>query len=127
MSGSSSRDDRWMIAMVRTGRRLATDVRIARSLRQRMVGLLGRTALPAGEGLILPRCHFIHTIGMRMAIDAVFVDAGWRVVALRPTLSPGRVVLPVRGVWGVVELGEGEIARAGVQVGDQLLLTARGS
>ena len=113
--------------IARTGSPLATDAQIAQSLRQRMVGLLGRTAMPAGEGLIFPHCHSIHTIGMRMAIDVVFVDAQWRVVALRPTLTPGRVVLPVRGAWGVVELGVGAIARAGVQLGDQLLLTARGS
>ena len=114
-----------MIAMVRTGQPLATDVRIARSLRRRMVGLLGRTALPRGEAMLFPACHSIHTIGMRMAIDAVFIDAGWRVVALRPSLGPGRVVCPVWTAWGVVELGAGEAERLGVRVGDQLRLTAR--
>ena len=95
---------------------------MARSLGARMKGLLGRRAFGAQNALIFPRCHSIHTLGMRFPIDAVFVDRSWRVVAMRPRLRPGRLVFPVGGAWGVVECAEGAIERAGLSIGDQLRL-----
>lgn len=85
-----------------------------------MVGLLGRPGLAEGDGLVFPRCQGIHTIGMRFPIDAVFVDRTWRVVALRPYLTPGRLGVWVWKAWGVIELPQGAIARTPVLVGDQL-------
>ena len=112
----------WTIMVARTQRVLVTDAAMARSLIARMKGLLGHRALGAQEALILPQCHSIHTFGMRFAIDAVFVDRAWRVVAMRPHLRPGRLVLPVFGAWGVVELADGALERAGLIMGDQLEL-----
>ena len=87
-----------------------------------MVGLLGRRALPDGEALVFERCRAIHTVGMRFPIDVVFVDRGWRVVAMRHAVGPGRLVRPVWRAWGVIELTAGSLARAGLEVGDQLCL-----
>ena len=111
------------VVMARTRRPLVRRARVARSWVARAVGLLGCRRLGEGEGLILPRCSSIHTIGMRFAIDAVFVDPGWRVVSLRPNLPPGRVLLPQWGVWGVVELAGGTVRDIGLEVGDQLIVT----
>ena len=96
---------------------------MARTLMARVKGLLGRRSLGAQEALILPRCRSIHTFGMRFAIDAVFVDRAWRVVAMRSRLVPGRLIFPVVGAWGVIELADGTVGRAGLIVGDQLELT----
>ena len=111
-----------MLVVARTGQPLASRVITARTWSARVKGLLGRPALPAGEAMWFPGCRSIHTCGMRFAIDAVFVDRQWRVVAVRERLAPWRLVLPVWGAWGVVELAEGTLARGGFGVGDELQL-----
>lgn len=62
---------------------------------QRMRGLLGRRDLPVGEGLLIERCGSIHTIGMRFAIDVVFLDSRWQVCRIARQVRPGRLC-----VWG---------------------------
>ncbi len=111
----------WTILVERTHIPLATRATAARTLGERLKGLLGRERLPEGEALIFPGCSSIHTIGMRFPIDAIFVDRDWRVVALH-SVRPWRVVLPVRKAWGVVETPPGTIAQAQVAVGDRLCL-----
>ena len=104
----------------RPQRVVASDAIVARSFAARIRGLLGRRTLPDGEAMIFPQCRSIHTVGMRFAIDAVFVDQAWRVVALRENLRPGRLVFPVWGASSVIELAQGTIGRAELKIGDQL-------
>ena len=108
--------------LTRTGQPIATQAIIATTFRQRLQGFLGRDRVAVGEAMIFPGCRSIHTVGMRCAIDAVFVDRSWRVVALRPHLVPGRVVPPVRGAWGTIEMASGTIERVKLQCSDQLTL-----
>ena len=119
--------DQWQIIVVRTGQRLATRAAMASTWLARMQGLLGRQSLEVGQALILPRCTSIHTWGMRCAMDAVFVDRRWRVVALQPALAPWRMVGPLRRAWGVVEAGAGTVQRLGLERGDSLLVVAEGA
>jgi uncharacterized membrane protein (UPF0127 family) len=89
----------------------------------RFRGLMGREALPDGEGLYLAESS-IHMFFMRFPIDALFVgtpDASGerRVVDVRPRLRPWTgLVMPVKGAAGVVELAAGTLERAGVQAGN---------
>jgi uncharacterized membrane protein (UPF0127 family) len=62
---------------------------------ERMAGLLGRRALPAGQGLLIVPCGAVHTVGMRFPLDLVFLDAAGRVLRSVPGVPPGRF-----GVWG---------------------------
>ena len=112
------------VRVARTNRCLALRAKLARSWRERFVGLLGHRSLAEGDALILPRCRAIHMVGMRFAIDAIFVDRAWRVVALHPGVQPGSIGLPVWRAWGVIEASAGTIQGAGVELGDQLQLTA---
>ena len=123
LRGDSGR--RFEIRNTRTQQLVASQASMALSWRARMAGLLGRRGLSEGEALIFPRCHAIHTIGMRFQIDAIFVDRSWRVVALRPGLAPGLLVVCAWKAWGVIEAGEGIIVRAQLEPGDQLQLTPR--
>ena len=103
---------------------VAQCAQIARSWRQRMVGLLAHDALPSDEALIFPGCNSIHTFGMRFPIDVIFVNREWRVVAVREGLLPGRLVLPVRRAWGVVEAACGTLKRVNLRVGDRLVVVS---
>lgn len=69
----------------------------ATKLPERLKGLLGRSSLDIGEGLLLRPCSSIHTLGMRFALDVVFIDRAWQVVAAVPGVAPGRLM--VSGGW----------------------------
>ena len=92
----------------------------ARPLR-RMRGLLGRSGLSEGEGILLRPAGSIHTFFMRFAIDAVFLDRDLVVVGIEPSLPPWRTA-GRRGAKAVVELASGECERRGIDIGDTLAL-----
>jgi uncharacterized protein len=89
-----------------------------------MIGLLGHAKLADGEALVFPRCNSIHTIGMRFAIDVVFVDQNWSVVSIEEGLVPGRLIAPVWNAWGVIEAASGASRACELQKGDLLELIA---
>ena len=99
---------------------VADRVHVARTFPQRVIGLLARRNFDAGEALVFPECHSIHTIGMRFAIDVVFVSREWRVVAVRSPVPPGRVAVGAWHGWAAIELPSGTAKRANVRLGDQL-------
>lgn len=70
---------------------LASNLFTADGLVSRTKGLLGRKSLPLGEGLWIKRCNSIHTLFMRFAIDAVFVDDNLKVVSIYRNLKPWRI------------------------------------
>ena len=98
---------------------------VADSMVGRMRGLLGRSELPAGEGLLI-RTWSIHMFFMRFAIDAVFLDRDRRVVRVVENLGPWKTA-SCRGAREVVELAAGEAAARGLSVGDRLVLEGEAS
>jgi uncharacterized protein len=86
---------------------------------RRMCGLLGRSSLPAGEGLLLRPAPSVHTAFMRFPIDVVFLDKHLRVLKLVERLAPWRAASAPRA-RAALELASGEIARRSVDIGDAL-------
>src|ERR687894_791859 len=86
----------------------------------RLRGLLGRSELRPGEGLLLRPASAIHTCFMRFPIDAVFLDRDWRVVGISGDVRPWRAASS-RGAKAVLELAAGESARLRLAPGDQLV------
>jgi uncharacterized protein len=109
---------------VTRGTVVADRARVARSTRDRTVGLLGRHGLDAGEGLWIERSPSIHMFFMRFPIDAVFVDAEGCVTKVVPDLRPWRVVWWARGARDCLELPAGAAARSDTRAGDELSLVA---
>ena len=93
----------------------------ALTLRSRMKGLLGRDALPAGEGLWIRPCTSIHSFFMRFVFDALFLDRDRVVLHSIPRMKPWRLSRLVPGADGVLELPAGAIEASGTQVGDRLV------
>jgi uncharacterized protein len=85
----------------------------------RMRGLLGRTALADGEGLLVKPAPAIHTWFMRFPIDAVFLDRRMSVIEVAHGLEPWRTAA-CRGARAVLELAAGESRRRGIRRGDRL-------
>lgn len=99
---------------------VAERCRVARTLRDRVVGLLG-TAEPArGDGLLIERAQSIHMFFMRYPIDVAFVDRDGRVTRCAAGLRPWHVVWWARGARDCIELGVRTLEASGTQQGDQL-------
>jgi uncharacterized membrane protein (UPF0127 family)/CheY-like chemotaxis protein len=101
------------------GRVVCESCRIADSTLRRMRGLLGRSALKPGEGIVLRPAWSIHTGFMRFPIDAVFLDPDLTVIHIEPELRPWKTA-SVRGSREIVELRAGECERRGLEVGDRV-------
>ena len=97
------------------------DCVVADSAPARLRGLLGRSPLAAGEGLLLRPCASVHTWFMGFAIDALFLDRDLRVVRIAPNLRPWQMAA-ARKAKVVLELRSGEAARSRIAVGDRLVL-----
>ncbi len=85
-----------------------------------MRGLLGRSGLEAGDGMLFPGTGSVHTMFMRFPIDIVFLDAELRVLSIRARVPAWRVVRE-RGAAATLELGAGEAERAGIVPGERLV------
>ena len=106
------------------GTSVAERCRVAASLRDRTVGLLGTPSLATGEGLLIERTQSIHMFFMRYAIDVVFADRDAKVTRTVAKLRPWRVVWWARGARDCVELPVGALLASDTAVGDQLRFDA---
>lgn len=101
---------------------IAESARVADSFFTRFRGLLWSPPLKHGEGLLITPCSQIHMFGMKYAIDVVFLDKQWRVVATVFGIGPGRVSKIYGKAHCCLELPVGAIAESMTEVGDQILL-----
>ena len=69
--------------------------RVADTFPKRARGLIGRPPPEPGTGLLIPKCNAIHTLFMRYAINAIFLDAEGRQVKRIDGIKPWRLF-----VWG---------------------------
>lgn len=88
---------------------------------QRMRGLLGRSFLPYGEGLLLVPCNSIHTFFMRFPIDVLFLDRFHKVLKIVENLQPDRFALHLKA-FQTVELPAGTVCKFNTEVGSNLIL-----
>ena len=113
--------DRYVrVANLTQGTTVADRCRVARSLRERTVGLLGTPGLEAGGGLLIERTQSIHMFFMRYPIDVIFSDRQGRVTRTGASLRPWRVVWWARSARDCVELPVGALAASRTVPGDQL-------
>ena len=93
-------------------------ITVADTSLRRIVGLLDRSELSAGEGLWIRPSSGVHTIGMRFPIDVVGLDRNHRVIKLWENLRPYRITSVSAALRSVVELPSGRISQCQIQVGD---------
>lgn len=85
----------------------------------RAFGLLFRKPLGMGEALHLEPCNAVHTIGMRYAIDLVFLTRDFTIASVRSHVGRFRMCRFGRAD-SVLELRAGEAHRLGLKPGIQL-------
>jgi uncharacterized protein len=88
----------------------------------RLVGLLGKRRMPEGGALVLRPCSGIHMLGMRFAIDALYLDGQGRVVRAVRQLAPWRIGPMEPTAECVIEMPVGTIEASGTIEGDQITL-----
>jgi uncharacterized protein len=104
----------------RSGVVLAERAELAARPWRRMRGLLGRSPLAQGEGLLIVPCQGIHTLGMAYPIDVVHLDRQGVVRGVVRNIKPWRLGPLVWRAYQALELPAG--AAASVRVGDQVTL-----
>ena len=105
-----------MAWLLRGGDVLAS-LEVASTRVARRKGLLGRDTIDGA--LLLEHTRWVHTLGMRFAIDVAYLDADGVVVKIS-TMSRNRVGMPVPSARSVVEAPAGTFERWKLQCGDRL-------
>jgi uncharacterized membrane protein (UPF0127 family) len=101
--------------------RVLASAEVARDRRARRKGLLGRDHYEGA--LVIEHCHWIHTLGMRFAIDVAYLDAGGAVIKTT-RVKPHRPTAPVPRAAAVIEAEAGAFERWGLRVGDVIEIRA---
>ena len=99
---------------------LAEQAELADNLWTRFMGLMGRTELPHGGGLVLKPGGGIHMWFMRMPLDVIHVDKRDRVTHVLRGIKPWRFGPLFVGKKLAIELAAG--TAQGTQVGDAVIL-----
>lgn len=89
---------------------VAENVEPARTMFERMMGLMFRPALEDGKGMHISRCAAVHTCFMRFEMDAVFLDRNLRVLRVIHQMRPWHFSPWVWGADSVLELPGGSAA-----------------
>ena len=107
---------------------------VAECFLSRLKGLMGRSALELGEGLLLPRCNNIHMWFMRTSIDVVFLrkkevrknTTVYEVSSVRENIRPWKL-LPVCDFKAgeTLELPAGIVRQHALAPGDELCIALR--
>ena len=81
-------------------------VHVANTFRTRLRGLLGTDELAPHHALLITSTKSVHTLGMRMPLDLVWVGADGELVGLDEAVRPGQQ-RRCKGAWGVLEVASG--------------------
>ena len=106
----------WRAVHRESGRTVAERVLAARTFMTRARGWIGRRP-ERGEGLWLPRCVWIHTAGLRAAVDVIWCGPHGLILRVDRSLSPWRMAA-ARGAESVCEVSDGDAI--GLLPGDHL-------
>lgn len=88
----------------------------------RLKGLVGRMRLKSDEGIWVVPSQGVHTIGVLVAIDLIYLDADHRVIHTIESFGSFRIGPIRRKCSSVLELPTRTIYSSQTQVGDELLI-----
>lgn len=99
---------------------LVAVARVAAGWWSRLRGLLGVRRFEHPAGLLIPRCSSVHSLGMSIAIDVLYLDDEFEVVKAVGRFKPWRMSLGGRRAKQTLELPAGTIERTRIARGRRL-------
>jgi uncharacterized protein len=99
---------------------IVSSLRLAETHWEKFRGLMLDTSLQPDEALLIRNCKAIHCCFMKIAIDVLFVDEQGRISHIISEMRPWSFSPVVREAHDVIECFPGTVARAGLEVGQQL-------
>ncbi|MBP2632302.1 MAG: hypothetical protein H6Q70_2930 [Firmicutes bacterium] len=85
----------------------------------RFKGLLGTSSLQESQGLLLCNCNSVHMVGMRYALDIIYLDKAGAILKIVENLNPWQISCCWKA-QDTLEIKSGMIHRFGWQVGMEL-------
>ncbi len=105
---------------------------VAECFWDRLRGLIGKSQLESGMGMLFPKCNDIHMWFMKIPIDVVFLQKEnssngtqiWKVSSTHQNVRPWKP-LPLRDAQAsdTLELPAGTVQRCEIRVGDELCIS----
>jgi uncharacterized membrane protein (UPF0127 family) len=111
MNSQSDLTPVWLVS----GGHVLCSAKLASQRHHRRQGLRGTHA--DHEPLVIDRCRWVHSLGMKYPLDIAFLDAENNVIEIRH-LPPWRIDRPVRNATRVLEAHAGSFERWSLRVGD---------
>ena len=105
-------------------RMIADNVERAESIFLRFRGFMLRRSINEGDGLLIPRCNWIHTLFMFRNIDAVYLDASNTIVDMERNVRPWRICKPRFKAKSTLELYSGTIESRSLRIGEVIRCSA---
>ena len=99
------------------------EIELADNFFKRLRGLMFRSRLAAGRGLLLAPCNSVHMLFMRFAIDVIYLDENFCIKKIVRDLTPWLGISFCFGAWGALELPSGEAQRLNLVVGQKFQRT----
>ncbi len=115
------RSSLWVVENLTQQRVIASQIQAANDSATRRRGLLEVKDLDADAGMWINPCEAVHTFGMQIDLDVVFLDARLRVKKIAARLKPNRIAFCLTA-RSVLEIRSGIAAESGLKCGDQLSL-----
>jgi len=95
------------------------EVEIAETFLSRLRGLMGRSRLPEGRGLLLAPCSSIHMLFMRFSIDVIYIDKEFCIKKIARNVPAWLGMSFCFGAWAALEMASGEADRLKLAVGQK--------
>jgi hypothetical protein len=101
------------------GEVIASNMKIATTMFERMKGLMFSEDLPDCDAFLIKPCNSIHTFFMLYSIDVLFLDAEFKVVKSIRNIKPWRMTWLYFNSSQVLEMKAGSL-NVELSVGDKL-------
>lgn len=101
---------------------IGSDIGLADTFLTRLFGLLGKSGLEPGSGILIRPSSGVHTIGMRFPIDVVGLDRSLRVLKVWRRLPSWRITNVNFRIHSMLELAPGQIDDCRIEPGDRLTI-----
>ncbi len=110
----------FLVENITRQRVIAARIHAANDSVARRLGLRDVKELDSDAGLWINPCEAVHTFGMALLLDAVFLDAKLRVRKIAAFLKPNRIAFCLTAT-SVLEVRAGVMDTSGTECGDQLV------